>query len=106
MADMVDRGSRWGTKQIDTGYQNMGDGTFAEIVSIGGANGRVAVVVHNIATNGEIFAVDCTTDYDYDSTGVNILALTRTTPEGVSYKQTWIRNEMGQLQTKSGWVRQ
>lgn len=106
MADMVDRGSRWGTKQIDTGYQDMGDGTFAEIVSIGGSGSRMAVVVHNIATDGSIFPQDSLTDYDYDSSGVNIVALTRTTPEGVSYKQTWTRNEAGQLQIKSGWVRQ
>lgn len=105
MADMVDQGSRWGTKQIKTGYQDMGDGTFAEIVSIGGEGGRIGVVVHNVATNGDIFPVDSETSYTYDSGGINILTLERITPEGVTYRQTWIRNDMGQLQTKSGWVR-
>lgn len=105
MADLIDRGSRWGTQQIDTGYQQQEDGTYAEIVALANG-GRLGVVVHNIATNGEIFPQDSSTDYDYDESGVNIVALTRTTPEGVSYKQTWVRNEMGQLQMKSGWVRQ
>lgn len=105
MADLIDRGSRWGTQQIDTGYQQQEDGTYAEIFALANG-GRLGVVVHNIATDGSVFPVDSQTDYDYDSSGVNIVALTRTTPAGISYKQTWVRNEMGQLQMKSGWVRQ
>jgi hypothetical protein len=106
--DMVDRGSRYGTKQINTPYKEIAPDVHAEVFALAGGTSvgpQFAVVVHNVATNGELFAVDCTTDYDYDSSGVNITALTRTTPDGVSYRQIWTRNEMGQLQVKSGWVR-
>lgn len=102
--DMIDRGSRYGTKQINTPYKEIAPDVYAEMFALAGA-GRMGVVVHNIATNGDVFPVDSATQYEYDSNGVNITSLERTTPEGVTYRQTWIRNEMGQLQTKSGWVR-
>lgn len=84
--------------------KDMGDGSVAEVVAVGGD--RVPVVVMNVATNGEVFPSDSATSYTYDSSGVNITSITKTTPAGVAYKQTWTRDAMSQLSLKSGWVRQ
>jgi hypothetical protein len=100
MADeILSVGSAWSKRLKD-----MGDGTVAEVVSLGGA--PVGVAVMNVATNGDRFPSDCSTSYAYDASGVNITSITKTTAQGVSYKQTWTRDAMGQLSVKSGWVKQ
>lgn len=84
--------------------KDMGDGTYAEVVSVEGST--PGMVLMNIATNGDRFPADSQTSYTYDSSGVNIATITKTTVEGVAYKQTWTRDAMSQLSSKSGWVRQ
>lgn len=106
MSDIVVRADLSGNVATQKRYKDMGDGTHAEVVALGGSGGLVAVCVYNMATNGEVFPTDCQTAYTYDESGVNISSITKTTVDGISYRQTWTRDAMAQLSLKSGWVRQ
>ncbi|MYZ41416.1 hypothetical protein [Schauerella aestuarii] len=106
MPDIVARGGLPGNVAANKRYKDMGDGTYAEVVALGGKGGLVAVCLYNMATNGDVFAADSQTAYTYDESGVNITSITKTTFDGISYKQTWTRDAMSQLSLKSGWVRQ
>ncbi len=85
----------------------MGRKVYVDVVAVDTGPGKgLSSVANNVATNGDSFPIDSPTVYEYDQSGENIVSITRTTLEGVSYKQTWTRNGMGQLQNRSGWVKQ
>lgn len=105
MVDIVSPGDQPRPRRAQRRFKDLGDGTHAEVVALGGKGGLVAVCVFNQATNGEVFPADCQTTYTYDESGVNIATITKTTTEGISYVQTWTRTG-SQLGSKSGWVRQ
>lgn len=67
-------------------------------------NDAAAIVLFLVATNGDRFPNDCETTYTYDESGLNVATITKTTPGGAVYVQTWTRNG-SQLGSKSGWVK-
>lgn len=79
-------------------FRDMGDGTVAPVISAS----SISMIQAN---NGEFFPRDCETSYEYDSSGLNIMRVTKTTADGRTYVQDWEWNGAS-LGHVSGWVRQ
>lgn len=78
-------------------WKDMGDGTVAPVV----AASSVSMIQ---ADNGETFPRDSETSYEYDSSGLNIQRVTKTTSDGRVYVQDWEWNGAS-LGHVSGWKR-
>jgi hypothetical protein len=79
-------------------WRDMGDGTVAPVVSS-------SAVVMLESTTGELFPRDCDTQYGYDTSGLNILTITKTTADGRVFEQFWDWDGQ-ELRHATGWIKQ
>lgn len=106
MADIVVNGDMPRPRRARARWVDTGGGAFAPEVAVAPSGRALVVTLHLTATNGDTFSNDSATSYTYDESGLNITSITKTTADGVNYKQTWVRDGTTQLTSKSGWVRQ
>lgn len=94
---MSDRFKEW-IKFSLLRFRDMGDGTVAPVVS-------TSSVVMIEAVGGELFPRDCETSYEYDTSGLDIQRVVKTTVDGRIFAQDW-QWDGPSLAHVGGWVRQ